>query len=352
MNAVTKRIERHFRGVVFLCVLLWLCAAAGCAPEPPPAGELTAFEVAGPVRPTVDQEHLVRARLATGPYRVVPDDVLELHMPAVVRDAMEQRNEKPDPVFCRVNPAGAINLPIAGEVKVAGKTLSQIESLIAAAYHPKYVKQAPSVMARVQEYHQEKVSVVGGVKQPGVWSLRSDEMTLVSALTKAGGILPDGAGTIRIRRAGAEKDSQAILLPVKGLSIPFADVPLAPGDSVEVERLNPETFAVVGLVNKPGVFPYPPETRYTLAHALASGGGVNLRADPQYAKICRQDASGRTLTIPVRIGGEALSSTAAVSIKPGDVIAVENTTATDTRMILMEVVRIGIGFYPTFKLNE
>ncbi len=59
--------------------------------------------------------------------------------------------------------------------------------------------------------------------------------------------------------SGKPKKLEPIVLPVKGLNIPFADVVLRNGDSVIVERFREPLITVVGLVNRPGNFQYPPD---------------------------------------------------------------------------------------------
>lgn len=330
----------------------WLCGVAvvwvlsalpGCAPALPGPADLAVFHEAGPIRPVVDVEKLTRAGLTTGPYRVVVDDLLELHMPVVMRDVIANADARTEPVLCRVGKEGTIRLPVAGEIKVAGATLTEIESAAIAAYYPDYLRRAPAITARVSEYASSRVSVVGVVDEPGIYELRSDEMSVVAALMKAGGIAPEGAGAIWIRRANAPEGSEPLLLPIKGLNIPFTDVTLQGGDTIEVAGLTQHTFTVVGLANRPGVFPYPPGSQMTLAHALASAGGLDVIAAPKYAKICRQDATGKVLVVAFRVGGTDLVDAASIPIKPGDVVAIEQDAATDTRLILLLLLRVGLG---------
>jgi len=65
-------------------------------------------------------------------------------------------------------------------------------------------------------------------------------------------------------------------------------VAIKDGDTIEVERLDPVTFSVTGLVQKPGAFPYLPGRKVNLMQALAEAGGLNDKADPQFAKVYRQ----------------------------------------------------------------
>jgi len=329
-------------------VALGLILATGCNDlniKPPSGKELEIFEKAGPVRPSVDVGTLTRAKRHAGAYRVVAGDVLELQIPNVLPDGQA---DVPDPVGiyqCRVMPGGRISLPIVGLLEVAGKTLAQIESTVVAAYYPKYVVNRPPVVARVAEYHTLPVTVVGAVACPGLYRLRSDEMSLVALLMKAGGIVSDGAGVIRICKKGQVGQAEPLALPIKGLNIPFEDVALSGGELVEVERLNPQLFTVMGLVGKPGAYPYPRGARYNLLQAFAFAGGVDDTADPRCVRVYRQDADGKIVSALFPIPSSQASQSANVFIKPGDVLAVEHTPRTRARRILAQVFQASTGLH-------
>jgi polysaccharide export outer membrane protein len=330
---------------VFAALLLLCFCAIGCgAASIDSSAELRAFEKAGPVRPVANVDELLKAKIPAGPYRVVADDVLELHMPIITQALFDENITDTKPVLCRVDKTGDINLPIVGKITVIWKTLGEIEAAVVEAYYPKYVKRIPSVTAKVSDYHTVRVSVVGVVEYPGIYDLRSNERSLVAALMKAGGIIPEGAGAIKIHTADPSDNSEPIFLPIKGLNIPFTDVKLKGGETIEVREIAQANFTVVGLVNDPGVFPYPPGIRYTLAQALAIAGGLDAVGDPQYAKVVRQDASGKLVVVPFKIGGSGLTDSASIVLRPGDVIAIERTARTETRRILVEVLNVGLGF--------
>lgn len=194
----------------FLVLTLASISLIGCAEQAhlPSAEELAEFNNAGPAVSAVDVDvdRLVGARIHGGPYRVVPDDVLQLTMPAILQVVTAESQEVPEGIathVCRVNKNGAITLPIIGEVQVAGKTLAEIESAVVEAYHPTYARTRPTVVARVTEYRTTKVAITGAVAEPGVYELRNDEMSLVSLLVKAGGIADERAALIHIVSANA-----------------------------------------------------------------------------------------------------------------------------------------------------
>jgi protein involved in polysaccharide export with SLBB domain len=111
----------------------------------------------------------------------------------------------------------------------------------------------------------------------------------------------------------------------------------------EYQSEHERVFTVMGLVNKPDAYPYPPDVQYNLMQALAFAGGLDMVADPQYVKVFRQDADGEVLQTTFGIGGEALKKAYAIAIKPGDVIYVDHTASTRINKFLADVFHITVG---------
>lgn len=110
--------------------------------------------------------------MAATEYRVYPPDVIyitSLHV-AEINNNMQ-----------RVRPDGKINLPLLGEVAVAGKTPKEIEQLLTEAAHKYYDKVAATV--EVRSYESQRFYVFGQVVFPGPlpWTGRD---TLLDALAK------------------------------------------------------------------------------------------------------------------------------------------------------------------------
>jgi hypothetical protein len=150
-------------------------------------------------------------------------------------------------------------------------------------------------------------------------------------------------------KSARPQEARSLVLPVKGLNIPFADVALRDGDRVIVERLGEPMITVVGLVNRAGNFPYLPDAKYNLMHALGFAGGLNMSAEPRYATVYRLAADGTTVSVTLNIAGIAKSEdpTEALSVplKPYDVIAVEHTPRTRAKVFWDRVFRFYISTY-------
>jgi polysaccharide export outer membrane protein len=313
--------------------------------------QLRAFEAAGPVLPELDREAMLAQIPVPGPYRLGPGDIVELRGPRALLGTSSGSEALPPAEVhqARVDAEGVIEVPLVGAVTANGRTLLELEAAVQSAAHPKFLVAKPAIVARVLEFDKQVVNVLGAVEVPGIHELRHDQMTLYGALSSAGGILKSsnlvvGARAIRIRRQDGG-DGKDVVLPVKGLNVPFTDVELRRGDTVEVERYEPDTFTVIGLVVKPGAYEYPPEVSYNLMQALAIAGGVDMISDPPYATVFRRDRDGRIVPATFEIAGGGLVQSSNLRIKPGDVIVIEHTAATWTRSVFAQVLRIQFGLF-------
>ncbi len=270
-------MERLFRGcrlrsIVFVYVILFLLIlSSGCTELVlSDVQQIRRFEAAGQ---SASGSHLGgnldKAKIRIGPYRVVPGDVLEFQMPAILRaPALDSSDvfQTIESYLCRVSNTGTIPMPIVGEVDVAGKTLYEIEEAVAEAYFPKYLITKPAVVCKVEEHVQER------------------------------------------------------------------------------------SFTVTGLVNKPGVFPYPLNVRYSLMDALAFAGGTNMVADPHYVKIHRRNSDGKVVSATFKIDKKSLADSANVLVRPGDIVSAEITPRAKANMFLSDIFRITVGAH--FQADE
>lgn len=111
----------------------------------------------------------------------------------------------------------------------------------------------------------------------------------------------------------------------------------------EYQAEHERVFTVMGLVNKPDAYPYPPDVQYNLMEAIAFAGGLDMIADPQYVQVFRQDAGGQVLRATFGIGEKALKNAYGIAIKPGDVIYVNHTISTRINKFLSDVFHISVG---------
>ncbi len=106
----------------------------------------------------------------------------------------------------QVAETGAINYPLVGQIHVAGRTASEIETDLATKLGAKYL-QSPVVTVYVKEFNSQRVTVEGAVKKPDVYPMRG-KMTLMQAMAVAGGIDDNtsGGSVVVFRQKNGKKE--------------------------------------------------------------------------------------------------------------------------------------------------
>lgn len=85
-----------------------------------------------------------------------------------------------------VDSRGEISMPLLENVKVSGKTIPEVEQLLESLYGLSYL-QDPQVNVTVVEYASQQVTVLGSIKQPGIYPLKK-RTTLLQVMAMAGGV--------------------------------------------------------------------------------------------------------------------------------------------------------------------
>ncbi len=121
--------------------------------------------------------------------------------------------------ICRVDAKGTVNLPLVGEIRVFGQTLSQAERTIEAAYKDGRFLRNPEVTVAVEEYAPREVSIQGQVKNPGRYPLPIEStLSVLDLVTKAGGFTDTAQGTaVKITRILPDGSTRVITLDVESL---------------------------------------------------------------------------------------------------------------------------------------
>ena len=114
------------------------------------------------------------------------------------------------------------------------------------------------------------------------------------------------------------------------------------GDLVRVAKCTLLPIHVIGLVAKPGEFPYTADKEMRVLDALALAGGV---ANPVAEKIMVIRRMPHAVE-PVRIAVSLQAAKNAgdnLTLAPGDVISVEQTPATVIVGIINSILHFGVG---------
>ena len=274
----------------------------------------------------------------------------------------------------RVSDDGTISLPEIGLVHVVGIEPSGAESLIRAAAIGKglYINN-PSVTVRVTDRRMNMVRVMGAVKLPGTYKLPPNSSDVVSALAAAQGLADDAGQTIEVRnpitRSRGERPAIAgdPATPYSNVSSTTNDPAtsnggmesysidlvsaaksgngqyhVADGGVIMVEKRDPETINVQGLVKLPNRYEIPVGEDLYLLDAIALAGGIsNQLANKIYVK--RKPVPGQDPTvIEVSYRAATHSTDSNVLLGPGDVVKVAHTPATVV-MEMLNIIRFGIN---------
>ncbi len=158
------------------------------------------------------------------------------------------------------------------------------------------------------------VIVLGAVQKPGVVPYEQG-LTLVGAIGKAGGTLPEADTTkITLKRADATSTQTINLNTLQG------DIPLQPGDQITVPYRAVRQFVLIrGGVRRPGLIHY--VEKMTLTQAIEAAGGPLPEAKLERVTIQRPSGK-KTQRITVNLLQVAQGTRADEPLQPGDTIDV------------------------------
>lgn len=100
----------------------------------------------------------------------------------------------------RVDTNGQISLPLAGTLKVAGSTPIEVENKLKVLFGQKYL-QNPQVTVFMESFTNQRVTIEGEVKKPGVYPI-TGSVTLLQAIALSEGLssLADTSKIVLFRR--------------------------------------------------------------------------------------------------------------------------------------------------------
>jgi len=205
----------------------------------------------------------------------------------------------------RVGADGMVGLPMLKQrLKAEGLMPNEVEGLIANALMEEGIIVDPFVTVTVAEYSSRPISVAGAVKNPLTFQA-SAPVSLLEAVTRAGGLSPDAGSEILITKSQPGPDGEPASLiqrvPVRAL-IDSADldanVKLTGGEEVRVPEAG--KVYVVGNVKRPGAFPVQDGAETSVLKVLAVAEGLAPFAGKQ-AYVYRREASGSKNEIPIEL---------------------------------------------------
>ncbi len=242
----------------------------------------------------------------------------------------------------RVGADGKMQLPMLKEkILAAGLLPNALEVSLAEALAHEGLIVDPFVTVTVVEYGSRPVSVAGAVKTPLTFQA-SAPVTLLEALTRAGGLTPEAGPEILISKMQPGPDGELASLiqrvPVKALidsADPEANLKLTGGEEVRVPAAG-KVF-VVGNVKKPGAFAVQEGSETSVLKILALAEGLAPYAGKQ-AYIYRREASGSKNEIPIELSKIMDRKAPDAPLLPNDVLYIPDNHGKRLGMAALEKI--------------
>jgi protein involved in polysaccharide export with SLBB domain len=313
-----------------------------------------------------------------------PGDLVRISVPLI--DQLKDRT-------VRVSEDGTIALPLVGVISVTGMTEQDLRDALIHRV-AKYMYH-PQVEVFLQHTENHQVAVLGSVKRPGRYMLASHTDSIMTMISRAGGLNDDASTRIilfptplspthqvqslneQTQPSGIPTYSSAPILlaknevtsatvddasqsPSKQTVAPndinqeltgeqfvidmfrpdgqrYLDMSARPGDVIVVPAAGEVT--VQGWVDKPGAFKVTPGL--TVLGSIAAAGGPNFSSS---ATLLRERSDGRKLSVRLDLSKIKHGQAEDLRVRGGDVIIVEKSVAGAVPYALYFLVnKIGIA---------
>jgi polysaccharide export outer membrane protein len=283
-------------------------------------------------------------------YVLGPQDGINVHV--VDLDEFDQKSLG----VIRIDQQGNIRLPLAGRIHAVGLTVEQLEKEVATRLS-KQMKD-PEVSISVADFRNHPVSVLGAVKNPGVYQV-TGRKTLFEVLSLAGGLNPEASNQIKITRLASEGQlplPNAVADPSGAFYIGELNVrnvmegksadeniDVRQNDVVTVPKA--ELIYVVGSVRRSGGFPLNEREHISVLQAVSLAEGLDKVAGAKHARILRQSAPGAERSeIPVNVEQILDGRAKDVSLQANDILFIPNSVAKSASLRAVEaIIQTGTG---------
>jgi polysaccharide export outer membrane protein len=256
----------------------------------------------------------------------------------------------------RIDHEGNIRLPLAGRIHAAGLSVENLEKGIANRLSE--IMNNPEVSVSVAEYRDHPVSVLGAVRNPGVYQVTGPK-TLFEVLSLAGGLNPDASNRVKISRAvsagplplpnaSLDKTGEFYVAELNVRSVmeaknPEQNIVVLSNDVITVPKA--DMVYVVGAVHRSGGFPLLEKEQISVLQAVSLAEGLDKVASGKTARILRQSSPGAERT-EVMVNVEKILAGRAqdVALQANDILFIPNSLAKSTGVRVLEAaLQAGTG---------
>lgn len=245
-----------------------------------------------------------------------------------------------------VHSDGTIFYPYVGRVKVAGLKVTEIRDILRERL-AEYI-QEPQVDVTVAAFRSKRVYITGEVKKPGTLPITNIPLTLLEAVSQAGGLTEFADWTdVTLTRNGQTRRYSLRELYRRGDT--RQNILLRPGDIVHVARNDAAKVFVLGEVTEPRSIKFG-RSDITLAEALADAGGfAQATADASGIFVVRKapEDSGKVAQV---FQLNARNATALVladqfKLKPRDIVYVTAAPIARWNRLIAQIVPTAQAIY-------
>jgi polysaccharide biosynthesis/export protein len=263
-----------------------------------------------------------------------PGDVLRISLPQF--DSQKDRT-------VRVSEEDTIALPLLGVINVSGMTEANLRDELTRRVGNYVYK--PQVGVFLEHTESRDIAVLGSVKNPGRYMLASHSDTIMTMISRAGGMTEDAASRIILIPAPrAMARTKARLVATLAQDVPsdsssstqetladqvvinlsrsgnqrYLELPARSGDVIIVPAAGEVT--VEGWVKNPGKFKI--TLGMTALSAVAAAGGAQFTSS---ATLLREQGNGGKLGLPLDLSKIKSGTEPDVPLQGGDVVVVERS---------------------------
>jgi polysaccharide export outer membrane protein len=234
----------------------------------------------------------------------------------------------------RVDERGNIALPLAGALPVAGLTVEQAARQIEARLREAAILKEPHASVTVVESATQGITIMGEVRNPGVYLLLGAR-DLLDLISEAGGLNPQAGKDVIITHRTDFDHPITVRLGSKPGSPSGVNVDIRPGDTIVVSHEG--IVYVVGDVGKPGGFLIENNDRLTVLQAISLAQGTNKTAALNRAKVIRKTDTGRQ-ELPVSLKKILANNAPDETLFDGDILFVPSSAGKSALRSVEQVI--------------
>ena len=312
---------RRCTALLLAITLVTACARNRYTPAPTVPGDDPSFAAPERIRPRGLESDPAEA------LKLLPGDVVQL-------TTVSAKTQEFDGLI--VDALGQLHVPLAGDIQVGGKSLSEAERAVERGLR-QYDRFARANLI-ITELDGHSASVLGAASKPGRYRVNPG-MRLGDLVAEAGGAetaevhrVPSLVGNLDLARLVRNGETVPVSVPLAIKGDPKHNVRVRAGDQLYIPPVTSELIMVLGDVGTPQPMAYREGIRLTEVLARA-GGLVTSRGDRKDVRIVRgplREPRIYTANLKDLTSGDATD----VELAPGDIVYVTKSWYASTADVL------------------